>query len=287
MSQNLERPSMADPLDDVRRVLIVEDDADLAELLAHWLDHHSLVTNAITIATSMTAASEELADMGVLDLVLLDRRLPQGMGDELLSTITGEFDPIVLMITGVEPSEALIRLPITDYLVKPIDEATLIKRIALLEKLDAAGVISDYTDARKAALLEYHLDDPISSPLFRRFAARWDYDRLEIAIDDEDSYVYELYLGGDGAEVSVSVVGRLVDDPNSLIADGTIRQVGEVIESGSDHAWIDVNGDRSLAVPETGFAVCEFVDDTPERFVEPVDSRSVEAVARALEHAYR
>lgn len=287
MSQDLEGTAITGPLDRERQVLVVEDDEQLAGLMAHWLDGHSLVTDEICFASTVTEASEVLSTVGALDLVLLDRRLPEGMGDELLSTITDEFDPIVLMITGVEPSESLIRLPITDYLVKPIDEATLIKRIALLEKLQAAGVLGDYTDARKAALLEYHLEDPSASPLFRRFAARWDYDRLEAAVTDDGSYVYELYLGDDGDQVSVSVVGHLAAPADQLLRDGTIRQVGEVVPSGDDHAWIDATPDGSLAVPDDGYAVCEFVDDTPEDFGEPIEGPVPDAVARALEAAYQ
>lgn len=285
MSQDLES-SQAAPLDRERQVLIVEDDDQLAELLSFWINEHSLVDNTITVSTTVEAAMEDLGALGSLDLVLLDRRLPQGMGDELLSTITAEFDPIVLMITGIQPTESLIRLPITDYLVKPIDEAELVERIALLEKLRAAGVLAEYTEARKAALLEYHLDDPTSSPLFRRFASRWDYDRLEVAVSDTDGYVYELYLG-DEVGVSISIIGALASNPTELAEVGSIRHVGDVIPTGDSYAWVGAAAAEALSVPDTGYAICEFVDDTPETLIEPLDRRPPESVTRSLESAYQ
>lgn len=274
------------PLDRERQVLIVEDDDQLAELLSFWIDEHSLATNTITVSTTLEEATEDLGKLGSLDLVLLDRRLPEGMGDELLATITAEFDPIVLMITGVQPTEGLIRLPITDYLVKPVDEGELVERIALLEKLDAAGVLAEYTEARKAALLEHHLDDPSSSPLFRRFASRWDYDRLEVAITETDDYVYELYLG-DGDTVSVSIVGHLTTSPTELVDGGSLTHVGDVIPTGDWYAWVDAPSGGDLSIPDSGYAVCEFVDDTPETLIEPIDGRPPGDVARSLESAYR
>lgn len=269
-----------------RQILIVEDDKDLAGLLRHWIDTNATEETTVTTAASIQASREALANLPALDIVLLDRRLPWGMGDELLSTIDESFDAIVVMITGMEPDADLIRLPVTDYLVKPIDEAVLIKRLALLEKLAISDGIEEYTNARKAALLEYHLPDPTASPLFRRFAAQWEYDRLEIAIDRAHSYVYELYVDETDSNASISVVGRLSKQPEDLVDQGVITRIGEVLPSGESHAWIDATAGEPVDYPDNGFAVYRFDHENPEAFVDRAPSDAATDVERALEQAY-
>ena len=285
-SETTHQAERTSPSPPQREVLIIEDDAELADLLAHWVTANAIEPTNVQTATSLQAASEQLNTQADLDIVLLDRRFPQGMGDELLSIIYAEFEPIVLMITGMRPSEELIRLPISDYLVKPIDGPNLVKRISLLEKLQAAGVLTAYTDARKAALLEFHLEDPSASALFRRFAARWEYDRLELAIDESDAFVYELYLDDDETDVSISVVGRLTDSPAALLDQGAIRQVGEVVPSGDSFAWIDATQNGDLDVPAGGFAICSFEDDDPDLAIEATSQQTNSRIGRALELAY-
>lgn len=271
--------------DRTRQILIVEDDKELAGLLSHWVTGVQTVDTSVSVATSLPEATERLGQLGHLDVVLLDRRLPEGMGDELLGTITAEFDPIVLMITGIQPEAGLIRLPVTDYLVKPIDEAVLVKRLSLLEKLTADDALEAYTDARKAALLEYHLDDPASSPMFRRFAARWEYDRLEVAIDDAGTYLYELYTGEEGENCSVSIIGELTQPARSLVETGHLTQVGEIVPSGDGHAWIDVEA-TDLSVPEDGMAVCSIDEDVVDSVTSMRSIADAGRIETILEGAY-
>lgn len=269
------------------RILIVEDDADLAAMLGRWVRDHYGDAVDVSLAHSIEEGKTVLADLPTVDVVLLDRHFPQGSGDDLLNTLQRDFDPIVVMITGVEPNTELIRLPVADYLVKPLERGSLIKRLALLEKLDTSGALEAYANARKASLLEFHLDEPDDDPLFRRFAARWSYDRLEAAATSDRVYVYELYLD-DAAHrdrVEVSLAGTLAGDLADLIAEGALVPVGELVPSGDELAWIDTG--RGGDPPDDGYVIYEFADDMPEQYVDPtvdVDSRPVE---RELEQAYR
>lgn len=267
-----------------REILIVEDDADLAALLETWITGAYQDSVSVTVATSIDRAIERLGSLASLDIVLLDRRFPEGSGDSLLDMLHSRFDPIVVMITGVSPEEGIIRLPITDYLVKPIDEEGLLKRLSLLEKLEVTGVLTEYTDARKASLLEYHLEDPEEHPLFRRFAARWSYDRLEVADDGEQTFVYELYTGME--EVSVSVSGSLVRPLADLIASEDIAPVGELVPSGDGYAWIDRTGDEPVDPPGAGYAIYEFSCHTPEQHVSPGSPAGSRRLELALEDTY-
>lgn len=273
----------------IRHILIVEDDEELSELLAVWLHSHYGTAIVVHIATSLDEAVDRIGMLPSLDLVLLDRRFPEGRGDELLETLSRRFDALIVMITGETPEEGIIHLPITDYLVKPIERATLIKRIALLEKLDTADVLDAYADARKASLLEFHLDDPGSNPLYRRFAARWSYDRIEVADDGEAAYVYELYItehGSGESAISVKVVGTLAGDIDDLVAAGKLSAVGELVPGPVRHAWVDAAQEAVIEPPPDGYVIYEFTGDNPDEIVHIEELSNVRQLERNLEAVY-
>lgn len=124
------------------RVLIVEDDASLAELMSMHLEdiHHQPV-----MALSLGEARDALAERA-FDAVLLDQQLPDGQGLELLCEIRGREPGLpVIMITGIHdtalPIEA-IKQGAYDFLRKPIEEDELdrILDTALRHHRDEAAV---------------------------------------------------------------------------------------------------------------------------------------------------
>jgi len=112
------------------RILIVEDDASLAELIAmHMEDMHYRPTVALTLGDARVAlANHKFA------AVLLDQQMPDGYGLELLGEIRSRAPDLpVIMITGIHdtalPIEA-IKQGAYDFLRKPIDEAELDRTLA-------------------------------------------------------------------------------------------------------------------------------------------------------------
>ena len=101
-------------------VLVVDDERELADLYTEWLsDAHSVRT-----AYSGSEALE-LVDATV-DVVLLDRRMPDLSGDEVLGEIdTGALDCRVVMLTAVDPGGEIVDMPFDDYLVKPVTDEVL------------------------------------------------------------------------------------------------------------------------------------------------------------------
>ncbi|WP_222919828.1 response regulator [Natrinema sp. SYSU A 869] len=269
-----------------RHVLIVEDDEDLAELLCVWTRDCFGRDARIRVAHSVADGRTQLDAQATLDVVLLDRQLPDGPGRELLDSVTSWFDTITLMITAVSPESDIIDLPIDDYLVKPIDKETLVTKLSLLEKLDAATALAPYTDSRKASLLEFHLDAPEENPLFRRFAARWPPNRLEIAVVDGHPVVYELYTGGqragDDREIHVSIAGTLAADIDPLLKAGEIEPVGELLPSGDDYALIQVNDTDPIESNDGAIVIYDFTCETPERYVTDDGGRPPGMSAREL-----
>jgi DNA-binding response OmpR family regulator len=103
-------------------VLVVEDERELRELYATWLSMSFEVRTAGTAAEGIDALAPEI------DVALLDRRLPDGSGDEVLSALRErEFDCRVAMITAVAPDFDILEMGFDDYLVKPVSRDELVE----------------------------------------------------------------------------------------------------------------------------------------------------------------
>lgn len=111
------------------RVLVVEDDPDLVELYERWLaGEYDLST-----ATSGGAAFDYLDDD--IDIVLLDRNLPDRSGDAILADIRDRDLPCrVAMVTAVEPDFDIIELGVDEYVTKPVSKSALLEVVERLSK---------------------------------------------------------------------------------------------------------------------------------------------------------
>jgi len=134
-------------------VLVVDDQPNVAEAYELFLpDEYET-----RVATGGEAALE-LMDADV-DVVLLDRRMPQVTGDEVLERIRDAgYDARVAMVTAVDPDLDVLELGFDDYLVKPVDRETFQRT---LERLLARSAYGDelrayYAAVSKLAVLEAH-----------------------------------------------------------------------------------------------------------------------------------
>jgi len=132
-------------------VLIVEDEPDIAALYAGFLEERYHVTVAETAAEAIDMVDE------TVDAVLLDRRLPDGSGDEVLEHIrTGGFDCRVAMVTAVEPDFDIIDMGFDLYLTKPVSRANLLTALeTLLTRTEYDDLLQEAASlASKRAVLE-------------------------------------------------------------------------------------------------------------------------------------
>ena len=113
------------------RVLVVEDEPDIAALIAYQLTREGFrVETAATGTEALTAVGRE-----VPDLVVLDRMLPGVSGDEVLKTIKSEpatRNVPVLVLTAKREQEDRIEgleLGADDYLTKPFSPRELVLRV--------------------------------------------------------------------------------------------------------------------------------------------------------------
>lgn len=111
-------------------ILIVEDDAHVAASLRDLLEREGY---AVRMAGSLGEARRALADtVFALDGVLLDWRLPDGEGIDLLKELRKTSDLPVLMVTArVEVIDRVLGLEVgaDDYITKPVEPRELLARL--------------------------------------------------------------------------------------------------------------------------------------------------------------
>ena len=132
-------------------VLIVEDEPDLTDLYATWLAEDYIVRASY-------GGEEALETLGEsVDVILLDRRMPDLSGDEVLTEIRErEIECRVAMVTAVEPDFDIVAMGFDDYLVKPVSKDALLETVENLLRRDSygEGVTKLFSLASKKALLE-------------------------------------------------------------------------------------------------------------------------------------
>ena len=114
------------------RVLVVEDDREMAQTIAAGLRHAQMAADVAFDGPS----GLERALINDYDVVVLDRDLPGLHGDEVCRRlIAEECRSRVLMLTAAAATEDLVHglgLGADDYLAKPFDFPVLIARIGAL-----------------------------------------------------------------------------------------------------------------------------------------------------------
>lgn len=136
---------------DDRRVLIVDDEPDLAELYAIWLGDASETTVVNTGAGALDCLDD------AIDVVLLDRRLPDMDGAEVLKAIAErDLGAKVVILSAVPPDADIIGMDIDTYLTKPVTKPELCAAVDdLLAVADLEEPLQElYALVEKRAVLE-------------------------------------------------------------------------------------------------------------------------------------
>ena len=111
-------------------ILVVEDEAQVAAALRDLLEREGY---AVHVAPTLAAARRALADTSLsLDAMLLDWRLPDGEGIDLLKELRKTSELPVLMVTArVEVIDRVLGLEIgaDDYVTKPVEPRELLARL--------------------------------------------------------------------------------------------------------------------------------------------------------------
>ena len=189
-------------------VLIIEDEPGLAELYAEWLG------DDYTVRTAKTGDAALWQFDDAVDVVLLDRQLPDVSGEELLGQLKDtDVDCGYAMLTGTEPGFEILKLDVDEYARKPIDRDELRALVDRLEERRAVeGAIGSYlsTLSKKRALeAEIAVDERGSDPRYRSLSSELTTRRRQI-----DSLLTQLSESGaglgDGQETAVAAPKQLI-----------------------------------------------------------------------------
>lgn len=133
-------------MDDILiKVLVVDDDPDLRQLLADYLNRHGYDTLLAPDARDLESRIQRFSP----DLVVLDRMLPEGDGADACRRLRqlGEDIPIILLTGRDETVDRVIGLEAgaDDYLGKPFDPRELLARITsvLRRKKGASALVKE------------------------------------------------------------------------------------------------------------------------------------------------
>ncbi|MGQ7958231.1 response regulator [Pseudomonas sp. SP16.1] len=113
---------------DGQRVLVVDDDAEVRQLLLDYLGNHGYAVSACADSTALRQALQD----GLPDLILLDVGLPGEDGLSLARFLREHHDLPVIMISGAgSPVDRIVGLEVgaDDYLAKPFDPRELLARV--------------------------------------------------------------------------------------------------------------------------------------------------------------
>jgi DNA-binding response OmpR family regulator len=139
---------------DEATVLVIDDEEEVADIYALRLrDQYET-----RIAYGGEEGLEKIDD--AVDIVLLDRRMPNVSGDRVLERIReGGFDCRVIMLTAVDPGLDIVDMPFDDYLCKPVEKDDLVDAIEQQLRLHRHDErLSEYLEATsKLSLLRSEL----------------------------------------------------------------------------------------------------------------------------------
>ncbi|TYT63422.1 HalX domain-containing protein [Natrialba swarupiae] len=172
-------------MSDGLEVLVVDDEARLADLFATWLETEWSVDTAYDGEEALEKMAESI------EVVLLDRRMPGLSGDDVLEAIRDDgYDCRVVMVTAVDPDFDIIEMGFDDYLVKPVSKDEL---LGIVEEVSGrseyeSDILEYYALVSKKALLESEKAD-------RVLANNEEYQQLRERIEELEQRVDESVSG--------------------------------------------------------------------------------------------
>lgn len=138
-------------------ILIVEDERDIADLFAAWLEEDYQCRVAYGGEEALDLVDDEV------DAILLDRRMPDRSGDEVLRELRDrDITCPVGMVTAVEPDLDILEMGFDDYIVKPVGGDALLTFVKDLLSVTSyeRDIRRLYQLANKRAALETTKQEP-------------------------------------------------------------------------------------------------------------------------------
>ena len=179
-------------------VLVVDDEQDIADIYTLQLEE----TYDVRTVYGGPAAVETVDES--VDVVLLDRRMPELSGNEVLERIReAGYDCRVIMVTAIDPEFDIIEMPFDDYLCKPVDKETL--EAAIEQQITAKEYDETVSTLFRATSKLTVLEQEMSEEELEDSA---EYQRLKRATDEMRSEAEELMTELDDFEAAFKAIDR-------------------------------------------------------------------------------
>jgi two-component system OmpR family response regulator len=206
------------------RLLVVDDDADLRDLIAGFLRDHHLEVETAADAEGMDAALAQ----GKFDCVILDLMMPGEDGLSILRRMRGrDRTPVIMLSAMGEDIDRIVGLEVgaDDYLAKPCNPRELLARVRALLRRTARG------------------DDPApmaaatnSTP--RRRFGEWSLDLVERSLDRSG------YPPAPLTDAEFRVLTAFLDRPQRVLSRDTLIEVAKGSDADVFDRAIDVTISR-------------------------------------------
>lgn len=220
------------------RILLIEDEREMAEALSAALSRHGIVIDH----TVCLADAFELTRQNDYDVIVLDRRLPDGEGLSFIPRLrkAGTESPIIVLTARNEPLERVRGLDIgaDDYLGKPFLVEELLARLrAVLRR--PTHLVEPHIDAGRLTIDPLHLNvtidaAPLDLPrrellvlvtLAKRKGKTVLRSALEAAV-----YNYEEELQSNALDAHISRLRKRLAEVDAGLAIHSIRGVGYLLK---------------------------------------------------------
>jgi two-component system OmpR family response regulator len=206
------------------RLLVVDDDADLRELIAAFLRDHHIDVETAGDAEGMDAALSRQR----YDCVILDLMMPGEDGLSVLRRMRGrDRTPVIMLSAMGEDVDRIVGLEVgaDDYLAKPCNPRELLARVRALLRRTARG------------------DDVISAPgtgnsTPRRRFGDWSLDLVERTLDRQG------YPAAPLTDAEFRVLTAFLDRPQRVLSRDTLIELAKGSDADVFDRAIDVTISR-------------------------------------------
>jgi DNA-binding response OmpR family regulator len=221
------------------RILLIEDEPEMASVLKTALERQDFIVDR----TATLADAEIMAKVGTHDAIVLDRRLPDGEGLDLIPRLRAmNVDTPVIALTalaGINDRVVGLNAGADDYMVKPFATEELVARLRALhrrqftlraDRIEVGRLIYDFRD-REALVDDKALDLPrrerlVLETLIRRpgrAVMRRTLEEAVYSLDDE--------IGSNALDAHISRLRRKLEEAAAGVEIRAIRNIGYLLRT--------------------------------------------------------
>ncbi|MEW6633483.1 MAG: response regulator transcription factor [Pseudomonadota bacterium] len=221
------------------RILLIEDEPEMASVLKTALERQDIVVDR----SSTLADAEIMARLGTHDAIVLDRRLPDGEGLDLIPRLRAmNVDAPVIALTamsGLDDRVNGLNAGADDYMVKPFATEELVARLRALhrrqftlraERIAVGRLVYDFRD-REALVEDRVIDLPRRERLVLETLVRRSGRAVMRSTLEEAVYALDDEIGSNALDAHISRLRRKLEDVTAGIEIRAIRNIGYLLRA--------------------------------------------------------